>query len=84
MKQTETIKLFYKKYPYRIRFENASSYAYHNGNSYDSDEYSERYKDIRAAFKNIDWYLKKEAVDYKTRSEMCNSYFLEDEYIFQY
>ncbi len=84
MKKTETIKLFYRKYPYRIRFESASSYAYHNGNSYDSDEYNERHKDIRAAYKNVDLYLKKEAVDYKTRIEMGHSYFLEDEYVFQH
>ncbi len=84
MKKTETTKLFFKKYPYRIRFQNPAYYAYHIENRYDSDEYNERYKDIRAAFKNVDWYLKKEAVDYKTRVEMCHSYFLEDEYVFHY
>jgi hypothetical protein len=84
MRQTETIKLFYKKYPYRIKFQNPSNYAYQNEIIYDSDEYNERHKDIRAAFKNVGWYLKKESVDYKTRFDIYHSYFLEDEYVFQY
>jgi len=91
MIKTETFNLFYKKYPYRIKVNNVGHLRYVAVDDDDDDDYNKHYqkmeelnKDIRAAHKNIDLYLKKCGVDYKTRTEMYRVYFIEDRECFEF
>lgn len=93
MIENETLKPFYGKFPYRVKFYTVRFWPsmidfldYQNDEEHDAlvDLIEERKKDIRSVYKNIDLYLKNMAVDYRTRNEIYTSYFLEDKEIFDY
>ena len=84
MIETQSSTLFFRKYPYRIKFYNHKEwlrvrYGYED---YTTDQLNGTYADIRALKRNVELNLKNLAVDYRTRHENHLTYFLEDKNVF--
>lgn len=84
MIETQSSTLFFRKYPYRIKFYNQYQWLrvrYGHDDILD-DQLNGIYADIRALKRNVELDLKNMAVDYRTRHENHLTYFLEDKNAF--